>query len=235
MLPADLDRLSHAELKDLVLKLLGEVAELRRTVDAQRDEIARLKGGPGRPNIKPSGMEKATEPKVPPTAGGEPRQKGSKTSKLTIHEERTVKLKAPPQGSRFKGYTSYVVQDLTITPHVVKFRRERWQTANGETMTPPLQTVISGASGDAPAVSGASSGAHFIGRGGALLGGLRKCVACSKPCAIWISRPSLHGRPKMSIPIGTPRGAVAVGFENPAGTVMAGKPVTDARIPLRSA
>ena len=102
MAPADLDldRLSHAELKDLVLKLLGEVAELRRTVDALRNEVARLKGGPGRPNIKPSGMEKATEPKTPPTARGEPRKKGSKTSKLTIHEERTVKLKAPPQGSR---------------------------------------------------------------------------------------------------------------------------------------
>jgi hypothetical protein len=138
----DLDRLSPAELKDLVLKLLGEVAELRRTVDAQRDEIARLKGGPRRPNIKPK--EKATEPKALPTAGGEPRQKGSKTSKLTIHEERTVKLKAPPQGSRFKGYTSYVVQDLMITPHVVKFRCERWQTANGETMTAPLPVGICG-------------------------------------------------------------------------------------------
>src|SRR6516164_3853016 len=77
-----------------------------------------LKGGPGRPNIKPSGMEKATEPKAPPKAGDEPRKKGSKTSKLTIHEERTVKLKAPPQGSRFKGYTSYVVQDLTITASI---------------------------------------------------------------------------------------------------------------------
>jgi hypothetical protein len=82
----------------LVLKLLGEVAELRRTVAAQRDEIARLKGGPGRPNIKPSGMEKATEPKAPPKAGDELRQKGSKTSKLTIHEERTVKLTAPISG-----------------------------------------------------------------------------------------------------------------------------------------
>jgi hypothetical protein len=75
MSPADVDRLSHAELKDLVLKLLREMAELRRKVDAQRDEIARLKGGPGRANIKPSSMEKAAE-----KAGEEPRQKGSRTS-----------------------------------------------------------------------------------------------------------------------------------------------------------
>ena len=128
--PGDLDDFSPSDLKSLVLKLFEEVAELRRTVSAQRDEITRLKGGPGRPNIKPSGMDKATEPKA--SAGGEPRRKGSKTSKLSIHEERTVKVATPPQGSRFKGYTNFVVQDLVIRPHVVNFRCERWQTPDAQ-------------------------------------------------------------------------------------------------------
>ena len=142
--PGDLDDFSLGDLKSLVLKLFEEVADLRRTVAAQRDEIARLKGGSGRPNIKSSGMDKATEAKALPSAGDEPRRKGSKTPMLSIHEERTVKIATPPPGSRFKGYTNFVVQDLVIRPHVVNFRCERWQTPNGETTTAPLPAGISG-------------------------------------------------------------------------------------------
>jgi hypothetical protein len=142
--PADLDGLSHADLKSLVLRLLEEVAELRRTVASQRDEIARLKGGSGRPNIKPSGMDQATTPKPPSSAGGEPRPRGSKTSKLSIHEERTVRVSSPPDGSRFKGYANFIVQDLVIRPHVVNFRRERWQIPDGGTMTAPLPEGTNG-------------------------------------------------------------------------------------------
>jgi hypothetical protein len=44
----------------------------------------------------------------------------------------------PPRGSRFNGYRSFVVQDLVIRARVVNFRRERWQTPDGEVMTATL-------------------------------------------------------------------------------------------------
>ena len=146
--PEDIDGLTPAELKDLVLKLLEKVAALERTVAAQRDEIARLKGGPGRPNIKPnsepSGMEQATDPNPPGGSGQERRRRGSTRSKLSIDEERKVRLTAPPPGSRFKGYTSFVVQDLVLGLHVVDFQCERWQAPDGKVMTAPLPPGIAG-------------------------------------------------------------------------------------------
>jgi hypothetical protein len=145
-LPKDIDGLSPAELKGLVVKLLERVAELERTVAAQRDEIARLKGDPPRPNVKPnskpSGMEQATDPKPP--GGHQRKPRGSTRSKLSIDEERNVKLAAPPRGSHFKGYISFIVQDLVIHPHVVSFRCERWQTLDGQMMTTPLPAGIDG-------------------------------------------------------------------------------------------
>ena len=142
MAPPDIEALSNAELRSLVLRLLAEVTELRRTVAAQRDEIARLKGGPGRPKIGPSGMDKATQP---PSAkgGGRRRGRGKVRSKLVIHEDQTLGVKAP-QGSRFKGYAGFLVQDLVIRPHVTHFRRQRWQTPDGKMVIAPLPEGIDG-------------------------------------------------------------------------------------------
>ena len=97
--PADLDALSNAELKALVITLLGEVAELKRMVAEQREEIARLKGLKGRPEIKPSGMEQGTTPR--PAHARQAAWTWQVRPRVGM-EQRTLKA-AAPAGSRFKG------------------------------------------------------------------------------------------------------------------------------------
>lgn len=137
----DVEGLGLKDLKRLVVRLLEDNAALRMEIAALRAEIARLKGLKGRPKIKPSGMEKETEPKE--KAGRSKTRRGGQMARLGIHEERIIEAEVPP-GSRFKGYEDYVVQELVLRPHVVRFRRARWLTPTGETVVAPLPPGIVG-------------------------------------------------------------------------------------------
>lgn len=159
-----LERMSRDELIGLVRELIGEVARLRADNEklsaglsklqvehqAVKDELARLKGLPPRPPIKPSGMDKATQ-----TRGGEvgagrdgrsARRRGGHLDKLMISETVVVTVTAPA-GSRHKGYEDIVVQDLNLQPRVTRYRRERWETADGESIVAELDPGILGGYG----------------------------------------------------------------------------------------
>jgi hypothetical protein len=139
--PANLSGMPRAELEALLVEVLGELADLKRIVASQRDEIARLKGLKGRPSIKPSGMEKATAPK-PGDKKAKRRLRGKVTPRVTSEIE-VLRVRVP-KGSQFKGYEPYQVQDLVLTARVVRYRRERWLTPQGETIVAPLPSGIRG-------------------------------------------------------------------------------------------
>ncbi len=151
---AALETLSLAELRELVGTLVAKVtdlaaanAALKAENGALRDEVARLKGLPPRPPSRPSGMEQATGGAGSVKSGKRSRrQRGAKRDRDAVTAELVVKA-APPVGSRFKGYQDILVRELTLTPAVVCYRRERWATPSGETVVAPLPAGIVGGFG----------------------------------------------------------------------------------------
>jgi Transposase IS66 family len=137
-LPAT-DGLGLDELKSLLVQAYEKLAQRDAEIVALREELARLKGLKGRPQLKPSGMEKSTEGR----AKGKRkrvRRRGPKRSKLTITETKVVKAENVPAEARFKGYEDFIVQDIVVQPRTVLYRRERWQLPSGETVVAPLPT-----------------------------------------------------------------------------------------------
>lgn len=142
----DVEGLGLDDLKKLGVELLEEVAALKAENAALREELARLKGLKGRPGIKPpSGMETGGPGKAK-RGGRKRRRRGAK--RLAIDEERVLEV-AVPAGSRFKGYEDFIVQDLIVRPHVVRYRRARWVTPVGGTVLAPLPAGIAGHYGPA--------------------------------------------------------------------------------------
>src|SRR5687768_6266823 len=144
----NLEDLSAAELRSLVVSLLEIVAQLEAKVAALTEENARLKGLKGRPTLKPSGMEKGTDPSPPPPgkAAQRPRRREPrppKSARLIVDEDRVVPL-APQPGWRFKGFKFYTVQDLVVETRVMRYWRPCYRTPEGKLIIAPLPPEVTG-------------------------------------------------------------------------------------------
>jgi hypothetical protein len=144
--PLDLDALSLDELKKLVVQLLRRVAVLEEENQRLRAEVARLKGLPKRPKLAPGSLDQAS--KSGPALQSQKRarrrpkrQSGRRTPPVT--EDRTLVVEVPP-GSHRRGFETFTVQDLVLTPQVIRFRRERWVTPDGHEIVAPLPPEVTG-------------------------------------------------------------------------------------------
>jgi hypothetical protein len=135
-------RTHHHGLQEEVERLRLDNSNLRIDNQALKDEIARLKHLPPRPPFKPSGMDKATQPR--PAGLGRRPGRGAKRDRVT--REVTLQVEVPP-GSRFKGYKTVVRRDLVLVAEVVRYKRERWVTPEGQTLIAPLPVGVTGGFG----------------------------------------------------------------------------------------
>ncbi len=118
-----------AQLLNIIEALAAENAALRAENQQLRDELARLKGGSGKPDVAP--------PTPPPPSDHSseaerrtrtPRGKPRKNEHLVVTcEQRCVVDPAtlPPDAVRH-GTTATLVQDLVLQPEVIRFVREVW-------------------------------------------------------------------------------------------------------------
>lgn len=157
----NLPNISEDERSPLIDTLLGLLEELvqenahqAETIQQLRDEIAILKGEKAKPKFKPSGMnEKAgnndpededdseddSDQDSSDDSGKKKKkkkrpgsQKRSKKKNLPIHESKIIEPKdAIPEGSVFKGYDDFVVQEIRFESHNICYRREIWLTPDG--------------------------------------------------------------------------------------------------------
>lgn len=139
------------QLLEQIEYLIQESFRQAEVIQQLRDEIAVLKGEKAKPKFKASGMETETDTPDGDQGGGKENAKRpgsakrSKTKQLTIHETRKVPPSRPlPPGCRFKGYRDFVVQDLRIRTHNIRYRLEVWQTPDGQWLVGELPASLNG-------------------------------------------------------------------------------------------
>lgn len=138
----DLSQIQEGGARELITRLLNLVeqlsADLRQAQQENqrlRDEIARLKGEKGKPNIKPNASpdkrdyssekerQRVTKKPAPAIETTEPKNK-----RLHIDREEILTLDAAllPDDVQFKGYEEVTVQELLFHTDNVRFRKEKF-------------------------------------------------------------------------------------------------------------
>src|SRR3954447_23655369 len=130
------------QLLDIIALQQERILQLEERVHQLEDEIARLKGLKARPRIAPSALETPPRPPRDPEAKRPGSAQRSKTAQLTVTEEIVVPLPDVPPEAVFKGYEDFVVQDLILKPRVIRYRRERWLTPEGQSLVAPLPADV---------------------------------------------------------------------------------------------
>jgi hypothetical protein len=136
-------RILIVRLLNLVEDLSADLRDAHAEIQRLRDEVNRLKGEQGKPDIKPP-----TPPTPPTNYSSEPerhrraeRGKRGKRQPISIDREQPLRVDPAilPPDAEFKGYEQVIVQDVVIRTDNVRFWKEVWYAAStGRSYRAPL-------------------------------------------------------------------------------------------------
>ncbi len=135
-----------------VLDLIQQAFEYTRGVEAEnqrlRDEIARLKSVPAKPELKKSKDSKDEDQ----SDGGNGKKKGGskkgkkwqKKTSIEIHDTVVVKPQGLPPGSKLLDQQEYTVQDIEIKNRNTRYMIQRWLLPDGTVVRGDLPIEVVG-------------------------------------------------------------------------------------------
>jgi len=148
----------NAELKNEIIQLKASnveltkqnesfarlILDLQETVKELKDEINRLKGQKSRPKFPPPNLDRGNKD----NNNSNVKQKTSIVpitgSKKIKHEEIVIIPPNIPEGSRFKGYSDFYVEELNIEALKIKYRLAVYETPSGQILRGRLPFNLNG-------------------------------------------------------------------------------------------
>jgi|TARA_B100001964_G_C14217120_1_gene593330 regulator of replication initiation timing len=116
----------NAALQEQNAALLEDNHRLREANQTLKDEVARLKKQKGKPKISPSRLlDKGKRKKR------KKRERGKK-QKPKVDRVEVVQPENVPEGSVFKGFKDYTVQELVVEARTTQYRCGTWLTPDGK-------------------------------------------------------------------------------------------------------
>jgi len=157
-LKIDLKSITDENLRGCIILLLNAVEQLSRENDELRkenqkhkDEINRLKGEKGKPDIRPqkkhNDISSESERKNDEDDPGQPKRTKPKQKDLKIDRVERCELNPEelPPDAEFKGYEEVIVQGIKITTDNIKFERAAYYSSSqSKTYLAPLPQGYNG-------------------------------------------------------------------------------------------
>lgn len=137
-------RAANKALTERCEQLARAVLDLQETVKQLKDEINRLKGQKSRPKFPPANLNKGDKSRGSQNAKQRSAAATSEGLKKIKHQEIIVTPPNVPEGSRFKGYSDFHVEDLNIAAVKTKYRLAVYETPSGEILRGRLPFNLNG-------------------------------------------------------------------------------------------